>query len=130
MKNNKREIKSIDSKDELGMCNERRLEDLLKISNRYVRTQRHLEQNSNITDLDQLKHSFKIQEEREQRMDNLKNIIAYGIHENVDAVENLKRNIEFTSHYLQHHASHMDEETLESTIKKQEHRKEQLDFLD
>ncbi len=129
MKNNKREIKSIDSKEELGMCNERRLEELLKLNNRYVRTQRHLEQNSDITNLDQLKHSFKIQEEREAQMDNLKNIIAHGIHEEVDQIHNLKRNLEFTGHYLQHHAAHMDEATLENTIEKQEHRKEQLNFL-
>jgi len=37
--------------------------------------------------------------------------------------------MEFTNHYLQHHAAHLDENTLENTKTKQEHRKEQLDFI-
>jgi len=130
MCSNKSKEKSIDSKDELKLANERRIEQLLKINNRYVRTQRHLEQNSDIASLDQLKHSFEIQKEREEQMENLINIIAHGKHEQVDPVENLKRNLEYTEHYLEHHSGHMDEELLQRTREKQEHRKEQLSFLD
>ncbi|HYF75001.1 MAG TPA: hypothetical protein VD757_00320 [Candidatus Nitrosocosmicus sp.] len=129
MSHHKKEMKANDSIEELKHANDRRIEELLKISNRYVRTQRHLEENSDIARLDQIKHSFRIQGEREARMENLKNIIAYGKHEHVDEAENLKRNLEFTDHYLQHHGAHMDESTLQSTREKQEHRKEQLDFL-
>ncbi len=129
MSHHEHEPKAKDSMDELKHANDRRLEELLKINNRYVRTQRHLEQNSDIARLDQIKHSLEIQADREARMENLRNIIAYGKHEGVDEVQNLKRNIEFTSHYLQHHGPHMDEDTLENTKTKQEHRKEQLDFL-
>ncbi|KUO77592.1 MAG: hypothetical protein APF77_03235 [Clostridia bacterium BRH_c25] len=129
MSHHKQESKAKDSVDELKYANDRRIEELLKINNRYVRTQRHLEENSDIARLDQIKHSFEIQAEREARMENLKNIIAYGKHEDVDEVGNLKRNMEFTNHYLQHHAAHLDENTLENTKTKQEHRKEQLDFI-
>lgn len=122
--------KSLDSVDELRHANERRIEELLRINNRYVRTQRHLEQNSRIASLDQLKHSFRLQQEREAQMENLKNIIAYGKHEQVDATENLRRNLEYTNHYIQHHQGHMDEEHLKKTEEKQEHRREQLRFLD
>lgn len=130
MSYDKSKEKSLDSIDELKHANERRIEQLLKINNRYVRTQRHLEQNSDIASLDQLKHSFEIQREREAQMENLKNIIAYGRHEQDDPVANLKRNIEYTDHYLEHHSGHMDEELLQKTREKQEHRREQLDFLD
>lgn len=123
------ESKAMDSKEELKLANERRIDALLHINNRYVRTQRHLEQNSDITDLDRLKHALKVQEERENRMENLKNIIAYGEHEDADQVKSTKKHIEFTDHYLQHHADHMDEFTLQKTTEKQSHRKEQLEFL-
>ena len=121
---------AFESERELKEANERRLDALLKINNRYVRTQRHLEQHSDITNLDNLKHSLKVQEERETQMDNLKNIIAYGEHDEVDDRENIKKHIEFTNHYLQHHASHMDEFSLQKTMEKQENRKEQLDSMD
>ena len=130
MSHHKQESKSEDSVDELNLANDRRIEELLKISNRYVRTQRHLEENSDIARLDQIKHSFRIQDEREARMENLKNIIAYGKHEQIDEVGNLKRNLEFTNHYIMHHSSNMDESTLQNTETKQEHRKEQLSFID
>lgn len=124
------ESKAQDSIEELKLANDRRIEELLKINNRYVRTQRHLEENSDIARLEQIKHSFEIQGEREARMENLKNIIAYGKHEDVDEVKNLKRKLEFTDHYLQHHKDHIDGSTLQNTQTKQEHRKEQLNFID
>ena len=130
MSHNKKEVKAKDSIDELKHANDRRIEELLKINNRFVRTQRHLEENSDIARLEQIKHSFEIQGEREARMENLKNIIAYGKHDQVDEVQNLKRNLEFTDHYLQHHGNHMEEDTLQNSLEKQEHRKEQLRFLD
>lgn len=121
--------KAIDSKEELKMANERRINELLNINNRYVRTERHLEQHSDIADPENIKHSEKLQNERLQQMENLKNIIAYGEHEQEDQVENLQRNLEYTDGYINHNADKMDKETLEKTLEKQEHRKEQLDFL-
>lgn len=121
--------KAIDSKEELKMANERRIEELLNINNRYVRTERHLEQHSDISNPDNLEHSEQIQQERLDRMDNLKNIIAYGEHEQDDQEENLRKRLEYTDGYLNHNANKMDKETLESTLDKQEHRKEQLDFM-
>lgn len=129
MKQREREEQAMDSKAELKMANERRLEELLSINNRYVRTQRHLEQHLDIADPDHIKNSSRIQEEREDRMDNLKNIIARGKHD-VDEVENLERNLEFTDNYLENNASRMDEFTLDKAMEKQFHREEQLEFLD
>jgi len=120
----------IDDKKEVCAANERRIEELLNINNRYIRTKRHMEEFAEIMDEDQLEHAIKIQEERERRMENLKNIIAYGKHEQEDEVENLKRNLKFTQNYLKNHAHRMDEKTLEKTIEKQAHRIEQLDFLE
>ena len=102
---------------------------MMQINNRYVRTERHLEQNSDISDPDNLEHSERIQQERQQQMDNLKNIVAYGKHEQEDQKENLRKRLEYTDGYINHNADHMDKETLERTLEKQEHRKEQLDFM-
>lgn len=121
--------KAIDSKEELQMANERRIEELMKINNRYVRTERHLEQHSDISNPENLEHSERIQDDRQQQMENLKNIVAYGKHEQEDEEENLRKRLEYTDGYINHNANHMDEETLEQTLEKQEHRKEQLDFM-
>ncbi|AGC68450.1 hypothetical protein Cst_c14610 [Thermoclostridium stercorarium subsp. stercorarium DSM 8532] len=121
--------KAIDGKEELKMANERRIEELLNINNRYVRTERHLEQHADIADPENVRHSEKVQQERLKQMENLKNIIVYGKHEQEDQVENLKKRIEYTDGYLRNNADKMDEETLENTLEKQEHRREQLDFL-
>lgn len=129
MSSHKQGSKARDSAEELKLANERRVDALMKISNRYVRTQRHLEENSDIASLEQLKHSFEIQDEREARMENLKNIIAYGKHDQVDETDNLRKNMEFSEHYLEHHKDHMDEDTLKNSIEKQQHRKDQLDSL-
>lgn len=126
MNHEDRKVKAKDSKDELNMANERRIEELLNINNRYVRTQRHLEENHSIASLDQLKHSFDIQNEREDRMENLKNIIAYDKHENGDEHKALEKRIEYTDHYLQHNSANMDSSSLQNTNIKQEHRREQL----
>ncbi|MFY9177496.1 MAG: hypothetical protein WBI74_02820 [Caldicoprobacterales bacterium] len=130
MSRDEKDAKAIDSKEELKMANERRIEELLNINNRYVRTQRHLEQYSDISDPENLRHASRIQEERKDRMENLKNIIAYGKHDQVDDVENLEKNLEYTQGYVENNASHMDEFSLRKTLEKQAHRKEQLEFLD
>lgn len=121
--------KAADGREELKMANERRIEELMNINNKFVRTERHLEQYSDISDPENLEHAEKVQEERLQQMENLKNIIAYGKHEQEDQEENLRKRLEYTDGYLNHNAQHMDEETLEKTLEKQEHRKEQLDFM-
>lgn len=120
----------IDDKKEVRAANERRIEELLNINNRYIRTKRHMEEFAEIMNEEQMEHAIKIQEDRERRMENLKNIIAYGKHEQEDQVENLKRNLKFTENYLANNAHRMDKETLEKTLEKQAHRREQLDFLE
>lgn len=130
MKHEDRETKSKDSKDELKLANERRIEELLDINNRYVRTQRHLEENHSKASLEQLSHSFEIQKDREDRMENLKDIIAYNSHNHTDEKEILEERIEFTDHYLQHNSANMDPDALQNTNEKQEHRREQLKNLD
>jgi len=118
-----------DSLEDLKKANERRIEELLNINNRYVRTQRHLEQNSDIASLDQLEHAFEIQKDREERMENLKDLIVNDTQDREDNIEALEKRIAYTNGYLDHNSKNMDDATLENAIQKQENRKEQLENL-
>jgi hypothetical protein len=118
----------IDDKERYHIENAHRIDQLMDLVERHTRTKRHLEQHSDITNLNELQHAFKIQEEREKRIDHLKDIIVYGKHE-VNDMSNLQRNFKYTNNYLKHHEAHMDETTLENTREKQEHRKEQMEFM-
>jgi hypothetical protein len=108
---------------------ENRVEQLINLVEKHTRTERHLEQHSDISDPENLEHAEKIQREREDEIDNLKNIIAYDEHEKSSEIDNLERNINYTGGYLSHNADHMEEKTLRRTQEKQEHRKDQLDSL-
>jgi len=96
---------------------------------KHTRTERHLEQHSDIASPEAVAHSEEVQKEREQEIDNLKNVIAHGKHVNVDDAANLKRNYEFTNSYLKENSNHMDEETLQGTKEKQENRKEHMNNM-
>jgi inactivated superfamily I helicase len=106
--------------------NERRIDHLVDLVDKQTRTERHLEQHSDISDADNINHAKNIQEKRQEEIENLKNIIVNGEHSNNDQKENLRKRYEYTEGYLNHNADHMDQVTLENTKEKQEHRKEQM----
>ncbi len=106
-----------------------RIEQLSNIADNYTRTERHLEQYSDISRPENLEHAKQIQEARKEEMNNLKSIIAYNKHEKQDGEKNLRRNYEYTENYLKDYSDVMDKKTLESTKQKQQHRKDQIDSL-
>jgi len=120
--------KNIDTKTGIKETNERRLNALVDLVGRYVRTERHLEQHSDIVELNEMKHTLEVQNQRKDNIDHLKSLIING-HGNDDDLKNLKRNYTYTHNYLTHHQGHMDQATLTNTKEKQEHRKEQMQFL-
>ncbi|OPJ57008.1 hypothetical protein [Alkalithermobacter paradoxus] len=121
---------NVNTNKSLGVENARRVEDLINIVDKYTRTERHLEQHSDIASPEQIRHAQEIQRERKEQMENLKNIIAYGEHANADTpLENLKKNYEYTQGYLEHNADHLDSETIEKIKEKQQHRKDQMKFM-
>jgi hypothetical protein len=109
--------------------NEKRIDQLINLVDKHTRTERHLEQHSDIARPEAIQHSNEIQKEREKEIENLKNVIANGKHVNVDEVANLQRNIEFTDSYIKANADHMDSETLQKTKEKQENRTEQINNI-
>lgn len=117
--------KNKDVKDQ----NAKRLEQLENLVEKHTRTERHLEQHSDIARPEAIAHSEQIQLEREAAIENLENVIVNGKHVNVDEVANLQRNYEFTNSYIDANADRMDSNTLKATKEKQENRKEQIDNI-
>jgi hypothetical protein len=106
--------------------NDLRMNQLMNLVEKHTRTERHLEQHSDIASPESVEHSEEIQKEREKEIENLKNVIVHGKHVNVDEYSNLQRNYEFTSNYLKENADHIDQNTLENTREKQENREQQM----
>lgn len=109
--------------------NELRMEQLVNLVDKHTRTERHLEQHSDIATPEAIKHSEEIQRERESEIENLKDVIIYGKNSNVDDFSKLKRNYEYTQGYIENNAESMDKETLQRTKEKQANREEQIDNL-
>jgi hypothetical protein len=109
--------------------NERRIDQLINLVEKHTRSERHLEQHSDIASPENIEHSEDVQRQREEEINNLKNVIVHGKNVNVDEVSDLQRNLEFTEGYLENNADSMDKETLRRTKEKQAHREEQIDNL-
>ncbi|GLC28829.1 hypothetical protein [Clostridium omnivorum] len=111
---------------------ENRVDELINLVERKTRTERHLEQHSDIGDPDRLDRPQELQDEREEQIHNLKNKIVYGDSVNNDTndqIENLERNYEFTEGYINHNSDHISSKDMNRIEEKQEHRREQMDIL-
>jgi len=115
--------------DQISDENKRRIEQLENLVEAHTRTERHLEQHSDIASEEQLERAKELQRIREEEIEKLENIIAYGENYDNDELKNVQKNYEYTQGYINHNIDHMDEETLKKTLEKQEHRKEQIEFL-
>lgn len=128
MRNNEAQKQKKDQQEE----NERRVENLIDLVENKTRTDRHLEQHSDIGDPDRLDRARELQHTREEQIEDLKQTIAYGDNpknDTKDQIRNLKENYKFSEGYIDHNADHMDQQALENLKSKQENRKEQMDQL-
>ena len=107
-----------------------RVDELINLVENLTRTERHLEQHSDIASDEQIRNAEDLQREREEQISNLKNKIIYGDGGPSDDVEGLERNMVFANGYLNHNADHMSEEDLQNLKQKQENRRETLDRLE
>ncbi len=109
---------------------ERQVNHLVNLVEKQIRTQRHLEEHSDITSSQEnLEHARKLNEERQNEINNLKNILVYGNNINNDYKNNTEKRFLYTEGYLNHNADHMDELSFKNAKAKQENRKTQLDQL-
>jgi len=124
-----KELKDRSGMDQISDENKRRIEQLENLVEAHTRTERHLEQHSDIASEEQLERAKELQRIREEEIEKLENIIAYGENYDNDELKNVQKNYEYTQGYINHNIDHMDEENLKKTLEKQEHRKEQIEFL-
>lgn len=119
-----------DNREERCNENERRVEHLTNLVEAHTRTERHLEEHSDISKSpENIQHAKEVNKEREQEIRNLKNILANGENSRNNQKENTEKRLRYAEGYLNHNADHMPAEDLKNAKAKQEHRKEQLDQL-
>ena len=111
---------------------DRQLENLENLVENHTRTERHLEQYSNIGDYDNKENARKIQKIREEQIHELESKLKdedkYISPE--EHLENLKENFENTKCYIENNKDYMNKEMLENLQEKQQHREEQIIFLE
>ena len=110
--------------------NEHRLDQLVDTVENYTRTERHLEQYSNIGDPKNKAHARDIQADRKSEIQHLKNTIVYGAEYDAHPLENLKENYEDTKEYLDHFGSRLDDRTLKNVEEKQKNRERNIDQME
>lgn len=116
-------------RDNKELENERRIDHLVNLVERSTRTERHLEEHSDISKSKKnIEHVKQLQRERKDQIENLKDIIAHGDNNSREEhLRNTEKRYRYAEGYLRNNADKMDEETYKNAIEKQEHRKEQLD---
>lgn len=110
---------------------DRQLDNLINLVENHTRTERHLEQYSNIGDEDNKEHAREIQEIREEQIDDLRDKLNGNgdIQTREEQVENLEQRYESTQGYIENNKDNMNEEMLRNLEEKQEKRRIQLDNL-
>ena len=113
-----------------GGENERRIDHLENLVEKKTRTERHLEEHSDISHSpSNIQHAKELQQERQAEIEHLKDKIAYGDNVCNNEKESTEKRLLYTEGYLNHNAEHMSEDAFRNTKAKQERRKEQLDSM-
>lgn len=111
---------------------DRQIENLENLVENYTRTQRHLEQYSEIGDHENKENARKIQKIREEQIkeleDKLKDEDKYISPE--DHLENLKENYTNTQGYIEKNKDLIDDQMLNNLLEKQKRREQQINFLE
>lgn len=120
----------MDNKKQWKEDTSNRIDEIINLTEKKTRSERHLEQHSDIGDPDRLDHVREVQDERDCQIQNLKNNIIEGENANQDEYDNLNKNYEYTQGYIDHNKDHMSKEALKNTQRKQENRKDQMNTFE
>lgn len=111
---------------------DRQIENLENLVERHTRTQRHLEQYSEIGSHENKENAREIQKIREEQIKELESKLKdedkYISPE--EHLENLKENYRNTQGYIENNKESVDQQMLDNLLEKQQHREEQIDFLE
>lgn len=110
---------------------DRQLDNLINLVENHTRTERHLEQYSHIGNGNNKEHARKVQEVREEQIEDLRDKLNGDANRQTreEQIENLEQKYENTQGYMEHNKEDIDEEMLRNLEKKQENRRIQLDHL-
>jgi len=113
--------------------NERKVDNLINLVEKHTRTERHLEQYSDMGDPKYKEMAEEKQEVREEQIEELKEQLIGEEDEapsKSEQLEDLKQNYEYAQGYIENNKEHMDEQDLVNLQQKQENRKIQIENLE
>ena len=110
---------------------DRQLDNLINLVENHTRTKRHLEQYSHIGNKENKEHARKIQEIREDQIEDLRDKLngTGDIQTREEQIENLGRRYELTHGYIENNKEDINNEMLQKLEEKQEKRRIQLENL-
>jgi len=110
---------------------DRQLDNLINLVENHTRTERHLEQYSHIGNKENKDNARKIQEIREEEIDDLREKLngTGDIQSREEQIENLEQKYESTKNYIKNNKDNMNGQMLENIERKQQKRIEQLNEL-
>ena len=109
---------------------EKQVENLVNLVEKHTRTERHLEQYSNIGSRESKENARDKQDIREEEMDKLKNkIVSDNNASKMEQVQNLANNYKGAQIYMEENYEKMSEDRLKNMESRQQHRKDQIENL-
>lgn len=130
MPNNRQNHENSSNRKGRDLETSNRLDEITNLVEKHTRTERHLEQHSDIASPERIEQSEDKQHEREELISNLKDKIINGDSGPTNEIEGLERNIVFSEGYLDHNADHMDKRDKRNLKENLENKKETLDRLE
>jgi len=119
----------MNGKNDESQKKERQLDELQNLVERYTRTERHLEQYSEIGSKENKDNAREKQEIREEEIENLKKSIVGEKSTPEEQIENIVEKYTSTKQYVENNEYTIPDENLANIAKKQEHREEQVEDL-
>ena len=110
---------------------ERQVDNLINLVENHTRTERHLEQYSNIGDKGNKEHARSIQDDREEQIEVLKDKLTGNEPKQTkeQQLRNLEQKYESTEGYVKNNVRDMNYDDLKNIEIKQENRKNQIEDL-
>ncbi len=114
----------------MGNCKKReQVDNLMNLVERHTRTERHLEQYSEIGRKEDKERAREKQNIREEEMQNLKSKIVNPNETKIEQAQNLVDNYKRTQSYMEDNYEKISKERLDNMQEKQDNRREQMENL-
>lgn len=117
----------IEDREKIEKAN--RIEELENLVESHTRTERHLEEHSDISSPEKINEARRKQADREYNIEILEDKIETGVQTHSIESEGLVKNYTFTKGYMEHNGEHMDIHALENMKEKQQNRRDKMDGL-